>query len=147
MLTTEEQEKRRESLTVQIELDCVDGSQFYSGHGHAFAPESLVCCVFFGVPIQRIKNREELFNIILSEINNNDWNTFNDFYTSMVSDDDIEEALKNNYTDIIYFTDLFNDLMDDYEYEVKNSDDQEEYDLDMYLYGWLHVYDDSLIKE
>ena len=121
-------------LETRIVLDSVDGSQYYGGHGHAFEADNLVCCVFFNVSVQKITTREELYDLILSEINSNSWDTLNGFDKSIVKDIQIEEALKGHLGEIEYFMYQFNDIMDDVE---EDSTD----DIDSYLYGWVHIYD------
>ena len=121
-------------LETRIVLDSVDGSQYYNGHGHSFEADNLVCCVFFNVSVQKITTREELYDLILSEINSNSWDTLNGFDKSIVKDVQIEEVLKGHLGEIEYFMYQFNDIMDGVE---EDSTD----DIDSYLYGWVHIYD------
>ena len=125
---------KKPTLETRIVFDTVDGSQYYGGHGHSFETDNLVCCVFFNVAVQKIKDREELYDLILSEINSDSWDTLNGFDENIVKDIKIEEILKEHLDEIEHLMHQFNDIIDDIE-------EQDSDDFDTYLYGWVHVYD------
>jgi hypothetical protein len=124
--------------TVEVTLEGIDGSQYYQGHGHSFSPDNLIACLQFNMPVQRVNDIEDLTDLLFTEINSNEFiplNGLKDF--SFINDADILKSLEDN--DLKYYVDALNDLVEEIEDELLE-EDLDDYDPDMYLYGYIHVY-------
>jgi len=42
---------------------------YYSGHGHAFSPQNLICCIRFGFPIDYSETVGEIIQRVIEDIN------------------------------------------------------------------------------
>lgn len=133
-------------LEVEITLDCVDGSQYYSGHGHASSSDNLIACLLFDVPVCRVEDKEEMLSLIMSSINQYEFNMFKDNEISInVNDDDIIKQISDN--DLTFYMKAFNDIMDDIDDQLieNESESDDQYEMDMALYGWIHIYENEIV--
>ena len=130
---------------IETTLDCIDGSQYFQGHGHSYSKSDLLACLIFNLPVQRVETNLEVYNLILDEINNNEFYMIDQSDgTINISDKQIADSI--NVNDLNWIVEGFNDIMDQVE-ENKREEEEEDTtfdDLDMYLYGWIHIYGEQI---
>lgn len=129
-----------------------DNPQYYQGHGHCFE-NGLVSCLQFQVLVYDPDSVEDLISSIELEINGSEfidcfdlWSKYSETdYTTIerlkglsVSELWSEQELKDCFEDM---KDQVKDILE--ANNVKDLSDIE--DLDFYLYGYIHIYDNQEI--
>jgi len=131
----------RRKFSCELFFDYEGYIDYYSGHGHAFAPEDLIGCIMFGFPIDYTETVGDILDSVLYECNTEiDWLT-NDIdlrfaVEDWLTDDVIEEAFWAALSEGVEKDDRFFDvpLEDIEEWLSEDSLDSP------YLIGYLHIY-------
>ena len=128
------------NYTVNSVIEGFDRPDMYQGHGHAFE-ENLVSCLQFQISVYNPDSCDQFISDLENEVNGSEWY-------------DLEESIIDNDLSVLkdkpilgYFTESellewFYSMRDQYQdiLDANNVEDLEGLDIDMYLYGYLHIY-------
>jgi len=113
-------------VIVCLELDQVEHSDFYQGHGHAFSGPDLIACLQFAAS-------DSTIGAIMDQLKGNEWY----FLDESWGPEDLD-----NITDELLESLIDEDDLSEYAQDFPIIDEDEDglyYD-GPYLYGWVHVY-------
>ena len=127
-------EQKETKLNVLAKHDFVGYSDFYNGHGHAFADKNLVACIRYSVGVDYNETVNELIDMIINDVNGYEWNIFDDILEDKIikiKDSEIREALKEEYGNKIFAFPLYKKEF------AKELEDSEELPS---CIGYIHVF-------
>jgi len=137
--------KTKNKFWIECVIDFIGYIDYYSGHGHAFAPKNLVACIRFGVPITYRETVQDILDGILDDINSTiepiefltDNKELQEEIRNFVTDNVLTEAFKNALKPNTKMSDNF--FLDD----IEIIDEEEEIYEYPYLIGYYHIYLDE----
>lgn len=121
---------------VDLTLDELVNSQYYNGHGHSFYPSELKGCLFFSIPLYMPDSVDDLIGSIKREINANEVLPIYGGCNITITEDQVNNSIKNSKTIIERFYLLMTCA-------YANLTIKQLKECDIYLYGYLHVYEES----
>ncbi len=129
-------------VNVSVTIADLTRPDFWEGHSDIFADSAPKACIIFTVPIFHVGSIDELVNAILDNINASKWNLIQDmvdYQLSQITSKMIIDAINERGNDLAYYKDEMNTLLD----EIESNPENEEESVDVYLYGWVHVWENA----
>jgi hypothetical protein len=129
--------EKTKKLAIDVTIDYLGFTDYYSGHGHAFADKDLVACIRFGFPVTYRETAEELADAIFEDIVTS-WNLdiFSGEDIDNIESEDIKKAIEEEVAniDFNYYHAFADELRSDQEDE---DDPMQEYPM---MIGYMHIY-------
>jgi len=128
-------------MFISCKIDDICLPDYYSGHGHAFKPDSLVGCLRFGVAVCPEYTVKEVVDAILDDaISTWDLEVFDP--RTEIWEETIAEVsrsrLKDCLKDEIGYSDRL--FIEEYDIFIENETDDPEYP---YIYGYFHFFKEN----
>ena len=93
----EEKEKMSKLYEISCTVDDLCYMDYYDGHGHAFADESLIGCMTFSPYVNRHMTNQEIENEIINQVNGGEPDIINPEYEDLIRnipDQEFRDAFK-----------------------------------------------------
>jgi len=135
----------KNKLEISTTFDFDGCPDFYSGHGHAFAPKNLIACIRFGFPISYNETVGEIIQHVIEDINQtfsieivNEklYKKYEDTIRNL-EDKDFEESIRAELKNGVQDNDSFFDIPNN----VKEEPEMDIFEPSPYLIGYIHIFE------